>query len=325
MRTNPVYSGPPSDHFDGTRFFNPGPPSTDRTPGEIWRWRSARAAALWPTRVEVQAALPEQRVAGLRITMVGHASALIQTAGLNILTDPIWSERASPVGFAGPRRVTAPGVAFERLPPIDLVLVSHNHYDHLDLTTLKRLHQVHRPVVLVPLGNDSLLRSAIPGVRVVAGDWESRHQVGPLQVTLTCAQHWSSRSLLDRRMALWCGFWIESESGSVWFAGDTGYGDGAIFRDLGARLGAPDVALLPIGAYAPRWFMAPQHIDPAQAVQILLDTGARQALGIHWGTFQLTDESREAPAEELRTALTAAGIAFERFPAIQPGEVFNSV
>jgi len=256
--------------------------------------------------------------------MVGHATLLIQVAGLNILTDPVWSERASPVSFAGPKRVTAPGIAFDDLPRIDLVLVSHNHYDHLDIATLRRLHAVHIPRMVMPLGNDAVLSSAIPGARIEIGDWGTRLLIGSSSaVTLTPANHWSSRNLRDRRSALWSGFLIETANGSVWFAGDTGYGDGGIFRDLRARYGAPDVALIPIGAYAPRWFMAPQHVDPAEAVQIFQDIGAPRALGIHWGTFQLTDESREAPRHELIEALVRAGIAPERFVAAEPGAVFD--
>jgi L-ascorbate metabolism protein UlaG (beta-lactamase superfamily) len=324
MARNSYYRGPRSDHFDGLRFYNPGQPSTDRTLREIWRWQSQRAAAKWPARVEITPAVPAPHADRLRITMVGHATLLIQVAGLNILTDPVWSERASPLSFAGPKRVTAPGIAFDDLPRIDLVLVSHNHYDHFDIATLRRLHAVHRPRMVTPLGNDAILRAAIAGVRVEVGDWGTHVPIdASAAITLTGANHWSSRRLSDRRMALWSGFFIETASASVWFAGDTGYGDGAIFRDARARHGAPDVALIPIGAYAPRWFMGAQHVDPAEAVKIYQDIGAPRALGIHWGTFQLTDESREAPREELIEAVAGAGIEPERFVAAEPGEVYE--
>jgi L-ascorbate metabolism protein UlaG (beta-lactamase superfamily) len=272
------------------------------------------------------AAIPARQVDHLRITMVGHATLLIQAAGVNILTDPVWSERASPFSFAGPKRVTAPGIAFDALPPIDVVLISHNHYDHLDVTTLRRLQAAHRPLMVMPLGNDALVRDAVPEARIVTGDWGSRLPVGPsATVTLTPANHWSSRSLRDRRMALWSGFWIETASGSVWFAGDSGYGDGAVFHDIRARYGSPDMAVIPIGAYTPRWFMAAQHVDPAGAVQIFQDIGARQALGIHWGTFQLTDEPREEPREDLIEALKCRGVALQRFVAAEPGDVFDNL
>lgn len=321
---NRYYSGPVSDHFDGVRFYNPGQPATDRSLGDLWRWRRERAAVGWPAQVAVTPTVPEARVDQLRITMVGHATLLIQVGGLNILTDPVWSDRASPVTFAGPRRVTAPGIALSDLPPVDVVLVSHNHYDHLDVVTLRHLHDKHRPLMVMPLGNDTILRTAIPDARIVVGDWGATIPISPSATAIvTRANHWSNRGLRDRRMALWAGFLVQSSQGSVWFAGDTGYGDGTIFRDIRARYGAPDVALIPIGAYEPRWFMAAQHIDPQAAVQVFRDIGATRALGIHWGTFRLTDEGREAPREELSEALARAGIDAECFIAAEPGQSFN--
>ncbi|WP_419809398.1 MBL fold metallo-hydrolase [Sphingomonas sp.] len=325
MPNNRYYSGPPSDHFDGTRFFNPGEPDTDRSLLEVLRWKWTSRAATWPKVMPVTPARPEPRVAGLRVAMVGHATLLIQAAGSNILTDPVWSDRASPLSFAGPKRVTAPGIAFEDLPPIDAVLLSHGHYDHLDVATLRRLQAAHDPLMVMPLGNDAIVRGAVPGARIEVGDWHDRVALGSgLSTTLTRANHWSARGVNDRRMALWAGFWLDTPAGSVWFAGDTGYGDGAIFRDIRARHGSPDVALIPIGAYAPRWFMAAQHVDPAEAVRIFADVGAGRALGIHWGTFQLTDEAREEPVEGLATALAAAaGIEASRFVAADPGSTYD--
>jgi len=324
MLANPYYVGPPSDHFDGTRFFNPGEPTTDRGLLQVLRWKASSTVARWPESVPVTLARPEARVARLTVTMVGHASLLIQVPGLNLLTDPVWSERASPVAFAGPKRVTEPGIAFADLPPIDAVLLSHNHYDHLDVATLRRLQAVHQPLMAMPLGNDAIVGQAVPGARMVAGDWGDRIGLGAgSATTLTRANHWSARGTRDRRMALWCGHWIDTPAGSIWFAGDTGYGTGAIFRDIRARHGRPDVALLPIGAYAPRWFMAAQHTDPAEAVRIMVEVGARRALGIHWGTFQLTDEARDAPAEGLRVALAATEFAVDRFQAADPGGVYR--
>lgn len=324
MPANRYHSGSPGDHFDGTRFFNPGEPATDRTLTQVLRWKLAGGAARWPAHVPVTPARPEARVAGLGITMVGHATLLIQAAGLNILTDPVWSDRASPLSFAGPKRVTAPGIAWTDLPPIDAVLLSHNHYDHLDVSTLRRLHATHQPLMVMPLGNDAIVRAAVPDARIAVGDWHDRIKLGDnAATTLTRANHWSARGTRDRRMALWAGHFVETGAGSVWFAGDTGYGDGAIFRDLRARHGAPDMALIPIGAYAPRWFMAPQHCDPAEAVRIMADTGATKALGIHWGTFQLTDEPRGEPATLLVRALAEAGIGLDRFVAAEPGQAYS--
>ncbi|USI71491.1 MBL fold metallo-hydrolase [Sphingomonas morindae] len=324
MPRNPYYSGPPSDHFDGARFFNPGQPTTDRGLRDILRWQRGRQAVAWPRQVPIVPARPEPRLAGLRVTMVGHATLLIQVDGLNLLTDPVWSARASPFRFAGPKRVTAPGIAFDDLPPIDAVLLSHNHYDHLDIATLRRLHARHAPLMVMPLGNDAIVRAAVPGARLLTGDWHDRLRLGPAaEVTLTRANHWSARGLRDRRMALWAGFWLHSRSASLWFAGDTGYGDGTIFPAMRARFGSPDVALIPIGAYEPRWFMAAQHVDPAEAVRIFEAVGARRALGIHWGCFRLTDEAREAPVAALAEALAAADIAPDRFVAAVAGGVYG--
>ena len=325
MPRNRYYQGPVSDHFDGTRFFNPGQRSTDRSLRDMLRWKLAgEGAAKWPAHVPVTPDVPEARVAGLRVTMVGHATLLIQAAGRNILTDPVWSERTSPFRFVGPKRVTAPGIAFDRLPPIDVVLLSHCHYDHLDVATLRRLHAAHRPLMAMPLGNDTIVRAAIPDARCVVGDWWETLALGEGCATaLTPAYHWANRWPSDVRMALWSGHMLTTPAGSVWFAGDTGYGDGAIFPAIRDRLGAPDVALIPIGAYAPRWFMADQHVDPAEAVRILQAIGPRHALGIHWGTVQLTDEAIEAPRLELEAALAAAGITPERFVAARPGERFD--
>ena len=209
------YRGPASDHFDGRRFDNPWSPMPNRF-GDFLKWRLTGERGPWPDAVAVTSTVPPARVMGeeLRVTYVGHATVLLQTGGLNILTDPIWSDRASPVSFAGPRRVAAPGVRFEDLPPIDLVLVSHNHYDHMDLPTLERLHRAFAPLVLTPLGNDAIIRSAVPGMRVEALDWGQAHAVGPqARVTLTPMQHWSARGLFDRMEALWGAFVIESPGG----------------------------------------------------------------------------------------------------------------
>jgi L-ascorbate metabolism protein UlaG (beta-lactamase superfamily) len=323
MARNRYYDGPPTDHFDGVRFFNPGQAATDRGLRAVLRWKLAGGAATWPTSVPVVPAKPEARVDGLCVTMVGHATLLIQAAGTNILTDPVWSDRASPFRRIGPKRVSAPGIAFDDLPPIDIVVLSHGHYDHLDIDTLGRLHAKYEPVMAMPLGNDAIVRRAIPGARCMTADWWDHLDLGRcVTTTLTPAYHWSNRWPGDTRMMLWGGHYLRTPVGSVWFAGDTGYGDGRIFGEVRTRLASPEVALIPIGAYAPRWFMAAQHVDPAEAVRIFTDVGARRALGIHWGTFQLTDEAREAPAVELASALRDADIPWERFVAAEPGRVY---
>jgi L-ascorbate metabolism protein UlaG (beta-lactamase superfamily) len=321
---NRYFSGLPNDHFDGLRFFNPDH-ETDRQFRDILRWKLKESPAEWPRSIPVRQAIPDNGVVGLRATIVGHSSVLIQAGDLNILTDPIWSQRASPVPFAGPRRVLAPGVAFEALPEIDAVLLSHNHYDHMDIATLRRLNAEHRPLVVTPLGNDVILRRAIPDIRVAAGDWWSRVNIGKGgEVTIVPAYHWSARTGRDRRMALWSGFMLSTAGGNAYFAGDTGYGDGRIFKEMRRRIGRPDLALIPIGAYAPRWFMRAQHTDPNEAVQIMEDLEAARAIGIHWGVFQLTDERRDEPHELLVESLTRRGIAEDLFPAGVPGSSYDA-
>lgn len=321
---NRYYDGPVSDHFDGLRFFNPDHPDTDRSLRQMLRWKLGEKPAPWPKSAPARQAKPDARVDRLRVTMVGHATLLIQSAGLNLLTDPVWSERSSPISFMGPRRVTPPGIAFADLPPIDFVLLSHNHYDHLDVATLRRLHATHRPLILTPLGNDAIIRKAIPEARILTGDWGDRLPLTDgAEAHVVPAYHWSARGVGDRRMALWGGFMLRTRAGLVYFAGDTGYGDGAIFRAMRAAYGPVDVALLPIGAYAPRWFMAAQHTDPDEAVRVMLDLEARHAIGIHWGSFQLTDEAREEPLALLCQALSNRGIDEARFPAASPGDLFD--
>jgi L-ascorbate metabolism protein UlaG (beta-lactamase superfamily) len=207
-------------------------------------------------------------------------------------------------------------VAFDDLPPIDAVLITHSHYDHLDLATLRRLRARFAPRLVAPLGNEAII-----GGRVETLDWGGSLALAPgLDAHLTPALHWSARSPFDRRMALWGGYALRTPAGVIYHAGDTAYGDGALFRDVRNRFGAPVVALLPIGAYEPRWFMRTQHMNPADAVRAFADCGAAQALGVHWGTFQLTDEPIEEPAALLAAALAQAGIAPGRFRALRPGE-----
>ncbi|CAN7750530.1 MBL fold metallo-hydrolase [Mesorhizobium caraganae] len=324
---NRYYSGPPSDHFDGTLFFNPD----GQMPGrftDLLKWQLSGERSKWPAAnpSPFEPTEPAARIDsdGLRLTMVGHATLLIQTAGLNILTDPVWSPRVSPLSFAGPRRVNAPGIALSRLPPIDLVLVSHNHYDHLDLATLKRLKAKHDPLVLTPLGNDAIIDSAVPGMRTTAHDWGERVEITKdIAVHVEPVHHWSARGARDRRMALWAGFVVETPAGKIYFAGDTGFHGGANYRLMAEKHGGFRLAILPIGAYEPRWFMAPQHQNPEEAVQGMQLCNAAHAAGCHWGTFHLTDEPIDEPVQKLAEALKAKGVPQERFRALRPGEIWD--
>ncbi len=322
---NPYYGGPPSDHFDGERFFDRGRRGEKIRLVKLLRWRLSGHKAKWPRSApSPYSDRPPERVQGLRIAMVGHATLLIQAAGCNILIDPHWSDRASPFLSFGPKRHNPPGIAFDDLPPIDVALVTHNHYDHLDTATLSRLWRVHRPMIVAPLGNDLVIRRADPAIEVATGDWGQRFALSPLvAATITPADHWSARGLSDHRMALWGGFAIEAPAGLIYLAGDTGYGDGSLFRAVRKKFGAPAVAILPIGAYEPRWLMAPQHVNPAEAVEIMRDCGAVQALGVHWGTFRLSDEAYDAPEKALSKALETHAIAPKRFIALRPGQVWR--
>jgi len=323
MRKNPYYHGPRSDHFDGTRFFNT-PAGDDTSFAEVLRWRfEERHRAPWPKTVKNPLSdQPPQRVEGasLRLSYIGHASFLLQTCGLNLLIDPVWSERASPAAFAGPKRVSPPGVAFDALPPIDAILVTHNHYDHMDAPTIKKLFRQNQPRIIVPLGNETILRRADSALRAEAHDWGDKIILSPqVSVELVPAYHWSARGVLDRRMALWASFALRTPAGVIYCIGDTAYRGGEIFR--AARVAYPDIrlALLPIGAYEPRWFMRRHHISPEEAVRIYQDLGADEAFAHHWGAFRLTDEPREEPVKRLALALERARIDPALFPALPPG------
>lgn len=314
---NPYYSGPVSDHFDGTRFFNPEG-EAPRGLSDLLRWQFGGGKMVWPDQVDVTPDRPAPRVEDLRVTMVGHATLLVQVAGLNLLTDPVWSQRVSPFSFAGPKRVTRPGIAFDALPPIDAVLLSHNHYDHLDLETLRRLHQVHAMPVLTALGNDTILREAIDGIDVLAADWGDRVDLAGITVRLLPCHHWSARGTRDRSMALWTSFALDTPAGRILHIGDTGFDDGRPYK-AAAPHGPYRLAILPIGAYAPRWFMKAQHQDPEEAVKGFKLCGARHAVAHHWGTFQLTNEAREEPPAKLRAALANANIMPDLFQVLTPG------
>lgn len=319
------YEGPVSDHWNGETFFNPGKP---REQGflDLLRWQLGGGRATWPDTAPAGEDRPPARVEGgtLRVAYVGHASLLVQTRGLNLLLDPVWSERASPVSFAGPRRVNAPGIAFDALPRIDAVLVSHNHYDHLDVATLGRLWQRDRPRIVTPLGNDAIIRGADPGISVETLDWFTRTTLSEtVAVDLLPMHHWSARGLTDRNKALWGAFGITTPDGAIYHVGDSGYGGGDYFRLARERLPPIRLAILPIGAYEPRWFMTYSHMNPDEAARALLDCGAAHALAHHWGTFQLTNEAIDAPPAALAAVLAAHALPPERFQTLRPGGVYD--
>lgn len=346
------YRGPPGGHFDGERFFNPGgdddtfrPPAGGSRAGFLWRYLAKRdGRPPWPETVAVSPSKPPARVEGERmlVTWIGHATVLVQTNGLNILTDPIWSDRTGPWG-RGPKRVAAPGVRFEDLPKIDLVLVSHNHYDHMDLPTLRRLWQRDRPAVVTSLGNDTILRSA--GIPATALDWgESARLTGSglireerpcdpdpwcpgdrAQVQAAPVHHWGSRWFTDRNRALWSGFVLRlGVSGKVFFAGDTGYKTDWVAEVR--RFGPYRLAILPIGAFrfVPGQMGISSHMGPIDAVRAFAELDAATALPVHWGTFRLSFEGYDTPPKMLAALMRCTGADPARFAGHGIGQAFEA-
>jgi L-ascorbate metabolism protein UlaG (beta-lactamase superfamily) len=310
---------PRSDHFNGKTFFNPGEAS-DRGLWDLLRWKLTSRATPWPRSVPSAHASPPAAPTGDGIvaTWVGHATFILRSATATILTDPVFSEVAGPFGGLGARRVTPPAVDLGAIPKVDLVLLSHDHYDHCDVPTLRRLGRRDDPLIVSPLGYRSLFSRA--GLRrVVELDWWETTVCAPgLEATLVPARHWTRRAPFGTNRRLWGGFMLKAGGRRVYFAGDSGYRAG-LFAEIGRRCGPPDLALLPIGAYEPRWFMEPAHMNPAEAVQVHLDVASRRSLAMHWGTFQLTDEGREAPVRALEEARRRAGLGTSDFDAPPPG------
>ena len=307
-----------SDHWDGQHFHNVHD-RTVKTLRDVWRWRRESRAVPWPRRIADPPQPPPPRLPAGRIgaTFIGHASFLVQLGGRCVLVDPVWSERASPLAFAGPKRVRAPGQALEALPGCDLLLVSHNHYDHLDLPTLRQVRRRWSPPAVTGLDNARHLAKA--GIRGAAElDWWQSTELAGLRVTYVPAQHFSARTPFDRNRSLWGGFVIESEGATVYFAGDSGWCPH--FAEIAARFPRIDLALIPIGAYEPRSFMRTQHMDPGEAVRAHQALGARRSLGMHFGTFaRLTDEAIEGPEAWLAEARAAAGLPAEAFATLPFG------
>jgi L-ascorbate metabolism protein UlaG (beta-lactamase superfamily) len=316
----PRYRGPVSDHFDGKRFRSMEPRGSHRG---FLHWILNRDRGPWRDWVDAPyGPRPPERVAGggLRATFVNHSTVLLQMDGVNVLTDPVWSERVSPYTFVGPRRHRPPGVRLEELPPIDAILVSHNHYDHMDLATLRRLEEREgrRIPVFTGLGNAKLLeRERVPAARDLDW-WQSADLPGGVTVTAVPARHFSSRSPFDGNRTLWCGFVVTGPSGSYYFAGDTGWG--SHFAEIGRRFPGLRLAMLPIGAYRPRWFMSPVHIDPEAALRAHDALGAKTSLAIHWGTFAQADDGELEPLADLDLAMAARLEPKPRFLVLQNGE-----
>jgi L-ascorbate metabolism protein UlaG (beta-lactamase superfamily) len=285
-------------HFDGRRFYNPDAPQA-RGFLHVLQWKLSSRPEPSPGFIsDVEQSTPPRRAEGseLLITLVNHSTVLIQQGASNILTDPIWSERASPVSWLGPKRRRTPGVRIDDLPDIDTVLISHNHYDHLDLRTLRLLAARGRSTFIVAAHGARLLRSEkIEPVHEL--DWGESVTTSGINIHCVPARHFSARGIFDRNKTLWCGYTIEFPERFVYFAGDTGFGNH--FAQIREKFGSPQLALLPIGAYEPRWFMSPVHMTPEEALRAHQILGAKTSIAIHHGTFQLADDGIDTPEIKL--------------------------
>ncbi|MCO4837087.1 MAG: MBL fold metallo-hydrolase [Oceanospirillaceae bacterium] len=303
-------------------FSNTNPKVVPKDLSDVFKWRMSAEAP--PAREAITLSENWRSLtpnSSHYAVWIGHATYLINTGDVTVLTDPIFSNRASPVSWAGPQRLIPPSMTLAQLPPIDAVVVSHNHYDHLDLPSLIALQKANPAMVfLMPQGDKALLESK--GLNNVSEfRWWQTHQVNATTFTYTPVQHWSGRGVTGRNTSLWGGWFLAGPDLSIYHAGDTGYSKD--FLTTKARMGEPDVAFIPIGAYKPRWFMKNQHVDPAEAVQIALDLETKQAFGMHWGTFVLTDENIKEPKAMLAEELVKRNLDASFFRAPKPGEVLR--
>ncbi|MES2729767.1 MAG: MBL fold metallo-hydrolase [Pseudomonadota bacterium] len=338
---NPHYN-PSKAHHTPTGFKNTYP-EPERAEGSFWAWRYNAWKEGLPkppahpiTGVTPDLAYIQNNKTETAVSWVGHATLLYQIDGVNILTDPVFSDRASPLSFIGPKRHQPPGIALKDLPHIDVVVISHNHYEHLDLASVRAL-QVQAggpPRFLVPLGIEAWFQGNVPGVKLEGADqnvywldWGDNYAVNgrtaPINFDFLSVQHWSKRTFWDRNATLWGSWAITHPSYRFWFSGDLGYSQAT--QDIGRTHGPFDLAAIAIGAYEPRWFMKRGHVNPTEAIQVMQDVGAKRAIGIHWGTFELTDESLDLPPQDLQKGLQAAGIAPERFQVMRHGETWRGL
>ena len=316
------YQGPESDHFTGTHFFNPWNPKGKKGFKDVIKWRMESTRKIWPEWVEMPlrpALLPH--INGVKITYIGHATFLLQLNRINILVDPVFSHRANPFSYAGPKRVTKPFIPLENLPKIDFVFVSHNHYDHMDLPSLAWLARNHQPSVITPLVNPRLIQPCIEKWAIIALDWHQSTPIGSgATLTVTPSQHWSRRGLNDINRDLWGGFVLKTAGGrNIYYCGDSGF-HADMFKDIRQRHGIFDLSLIPIGTYEPRWFMSYSHMSPDEAAQVHDILESKQSMGFHFETFQLADEPFEAPRNHLAEALVKRNIDAQKFVAPVPGD-----
>lgn len=319
--SEPGYEGQASPYFNGHRFFNSG--SWQRARMKVWRYFRTRQPEKWIRNYESdvrEEPLPLADEKKVQLTFINHASFLIQAGSVNILTDPIWSERCSPLSWVGPRRMRPPGLSFEDLPKIDIVLLSHNHYDHLDLKTLQRLERRFHPTFIVPLGVEKMLNKR--GFQELKRmDWGDCIVLKGLSIEATPAIHFSGRGSLDRNKTLWCGYVIKYKNFKTFFVGDSAYGD--IYKGIGERFQGIDLALIPIGAYKPNWFMLPVHMSPKQAIEVHRDLRAKKSLAMHFGTFAMADEGQGGAERDLLEALEMSEFSDQDFVIPDEGSTYS--
>lgn len=313
---------PITDHFDGKLFYHAGLES-DHSFWSVVKWAVLRPSLNYPdwidnkSKPQLPKKLEDKKVAA---TFINHSSFLLQTKSFNFVTDPIWAQRASPVSFLGPKRFRDPGIKLDELPPVHFVVLSHNHYDHFNLQSIEDLHKKFKPIFIMALGNARLVKK-IEGIQVVELDWWQPHTISVngamAKITLVPSQHWSARGITDKREALWGGYVIEADAAKIYFAGDTGFNQ-EIFNKIGETFKDIDLALLPIGAYEPRWFMKINHVNPEEAVQIHLAVKAKISVAMHYGVFRLSDEEFGQPEKDLETAKKNSAV--ENFVTLDVGE-----
>jgi L-ascorbate metabolism protein UlaG (beta-lactamase superfamily) len=323
LLSTPAYKGPVTDHFNGRHFYHPWQKKSQMAGfSDVLKWQMdrKRVRGEWKPVKNKPGEKPPERVreSELRVTFINHSTVLIQTEGLNIITDPIYSKRAGPYFWTGPKRFKQPGIRFEDLPKIDIVLLSHNHYDHLDHKTLTKLSERDNPLIITALGVPHFL-SQHKITNAIELDWWQTHIINDsVSIHSVPAQHFSGRGTVDRNTSLWCAFVLSTSGGNIYFAADTGYAP--IFKDIGERFGEMRLALIPIGAYVPRWFMQSVHVSPREAVMIHKDVNSKLSIGIHHGTFRLADEGMEDPVTDLARELGEQDVASEAFIALKEGE-----
>ena len=318
--SGPRYRGPVSDHFNGWKFLNPGRVKA-KGGMDVFKWMITRKQGSWTeNKGDGFGKHPLGHFKdGIRITFINHSTFLIQVDGVNILTDPVWSRRVSPFKWAGPRRMKSAGIRFEDLPRIHAVLLTHNHYDHLDLDTMRMVWGAHHPEIIVPLGVKKFLEGNHIRATSEMDWWQEVQSQKKISITCVPAQHFSGRGMLDRDATLWCGYVIKTSAGTVYFAGDTGYNE-ETFKEIGARCGPFKTSIIPIGAYKPAWFMSPIHVSPEEAIKIHRDVHSETSIAMHFGTFPLADDGGDDPVTDLKQAMKTYQVGEEEFLVLKEGE-----